>query len=362
MGLKRISLHLTCMSETIPHESYMQRCLQLALLGTGQVAPNPLVGSVLVHNNRIIGEGYHQQFGAAHAEVHCIESVSEQDKNLIADSTLYVNLEPCSHFGKTPPCVDFIKQHQIQKVVVGCKDFSSKVNGKGIALLREHGVEVLEGVLENESKHLNRRFFYFENRRLPYVILKWAESADGFIGKANQSLKISNIFSDRLVHQWRAEESAIMVGYRTALQDNPQLNVRLAKGKNPVRMVFDRDLSLPSTCHLFDQSQRTIVFNYLIEKSDGVIEFIKILPDNEIEQMLEILGNKQVSSMLVEGGAKCLQKMVNANQWNEARIIKSNEYLYNGIVGPHLQNAEIIKQMHIQTDQITFFNNYTHSL
>ncbi|MBK8145205.1 MAG: bifunctional diaminohydroxyphosphoribosylaminopyrimidine deaminase/5-amino-6-(5-phosphoribosylamino)uracil reductase RibD [Bacteroidetes bacterium] len=349
------------MSETIPHESYMQRCLHLAQLGAGQVAPNPMVGSVLVHKNRIIGEGYHQQFGAAHAEVLCIQSVCEQDKNLIADSTLYVNLEPCSHFGKTPPCVDYIKQHQIPKVVIGCKDFSSKVNGMGIARLREDGVEVLKGILEKESKLLNRRFFYFEGQQVPYVILKWAESADGFIGKPKQRLKISNPFSDRLVHQWRAEESAILVGYQTAFQDNPQLNVRLAKGKNPIRIVLDRELELPSHLHFFDQSQETIVFNTLHNKSDAQIEYIKIGPENELEQMLEILGKKKVSSLLVEGGAKCLQQWVDANQWNEARVIKSAVYLHEGIAAPHLQNAETTTQMQVQNDTITFFTNYTRS-
>jgi diaminohydroxyphosphoribosylaminopyrimidine deaminase / 5-amino-6-(5-phosphoribosylamino)uracil reductase len=345
------------MNKTIQHETYMQRCVQLARLGAGQVAPNPLVGSVLVYNNRIIGEGYHKQFGAAHAEVNCLESVAEEDKSLIANSTLYVNLEPCSHFGKTPPCVDLIKQHQIQKVVVGCKDISAKVNGKGIAHLRQNGVEVVEGILEKECMTLNKRFFCLEGRHRPYVILKWAESADGFIGKSNESIKISNSFSDRLVHQWRAEESAILVGYQTALQDNPQLNIRLAKGKNPLRIVVDRDLSLPTTLHLFDQSQSTLVFNGVEDKTDVNIEYVKIFPENELGQILDILGKKKVASVLIEGGERLIQKCIDATLWNEARVIRSNEYLYEGIKGPQLQNAEKTAQIQVKDDLITFFKN-----
>jgi diaminohydroxyphosphoribosylaminopyrimidine deaminase/5-amino-6-(5-phosphoribosylamino)uracil reductase len=332
------------------HEQYMQRCLQLAGLGSGQVAPNPMVGSVLVHNNRIIGEGYHQQFGEAHAEVNCIRSVAADETHLIAESTLYVSLEPCDHQGKTPPCTDLILQHQISKVVIGCKDISAKVNGRGIDHLRRQGVEVTESVLEKECLYMNRRFFNFEQNKQPYIILKWAETADGLIAGDSGKTKISNPFSDRIVHQWRAEESAIMVGYRTALTDDPQLNVRLAQGSDPVRIVFDKYLSLPSSLKLFDQSRPTLLFNYREDKKLGNIEYIRISESGSVQQIASHLYERKLLSLLIEGGSCLLQSFIDIGCWNEARIIKSEQFLYSGVEAPKLKNAQYSHQEKVSND------------
>ncbi|MGZ5221245.1 MAG: bifunctional diaminohydroxyphosphoribosylaminopyrimidine deaminase/5-amino-6-(5-phosphoribosylamino)uracil reductase RibD, partial [Chitinophagaceae bacterium] len=220
------------------HQTYMWRCIQLARLGSGNVAPNPMVGSVLVHGNKIIGDGYHRQFGQAHAEVNCLASVKEEHKSFIADSTLYVSLEPCAHFGKTPPCVDLIIKNKIPLVVVGCRDPFSQVNGKGIEKLQAAGIEVIVGILENECRDLNKRFFLYHQERRLYIVLKWAQTSDNKIGLlVSGGLAISNEFSNRLVHKWRSEEMAIVVGTNTAFNDDPQLNTRLWPGKNPVRVV-----------------------------------------------------------------------------------------------------------------------------
>lgn len=335
----------------------MQRCLQLAGLGSGQVAPNPMVGSVLVYNNRIIGEGYHQRFGEAHAEVNCISSVATDDFHLIAKATLYVSLEPCDHQGKTPPCTDLILQHQISKVVIGCKDISSKVNGRGIEHLRTEGVEVIESVLEKECLELNKRFFYVEKYGQPYIILKWAETADRFIAGDSGKTKISNPFSDRIVHQWRAEESAIMVGYRTALTDDPQLNVRLAQGKDPVRIVFDKYLSLPSSLKLFDQSRPTLLFNYREDKKLGNIEYIRISESGFVQQIASHLYERKLLSLLVEGGCGLLQSFIDIGCWNEARIIKSEQFLYSGVEAPKLKNAQYSHQKKVSNDTHYFHLN-----
>src|SRR5258706_3862500 len=254
----------------------MRRCLELATLGAGNVAPNPMVGAVLVYHGRIIGEGYHQKYGEAHAEPNSIASVKEEDRKLISQSTMYVSLEPCVHFGKTPPCADLIIKHKIPKVVIGCRDPFKEVNGRGIEKLKAAGVETEPGVLEKECKELNKRFFTFHTKHRPYIILKWAQTANGFIAtspqtplqrrgafeeSANKRLLISNEYSNRLVHKWRSEEAAILVGTNTALKDDPQLTTRLWTGNNPVRMVIDMDLKLPSSLKLFDDEVSTIIFN-----------------------------------------------------------------------------------------------------
>lgn len=339
------------------HDTFMQRCLQLAYQGVAAVAPNPMVGSVLVFDNRIIGEGYHMEFGKNHAEVNCINSVKVQDRALIENAVLYVNLEPCSHHGKTPPCVDLILKNKIKKVVIGCKDFSAKINGIGIQILKENKVEVIVGILEKECIELNKKFFYYEKQKLPYVILKWAESADGFIGRHNQTIKISNSISDRLVHQWRAEEQAIMVGYQTATQDNPKLDVRLGIGKNPVRIVFDRDLSLPNNLCLFNQTQSTLVFNYQEHRKDNLVEYIKISNESILLQILQILHKKNISGLLVEGGAQLIQMFIKANLWNEARVIKSDVFLFEGISSPQIKTAGKTKDIKVINDRIFFFKN-----
>ena len=219
-------------------EKYISRCLQLAKLGAGNVAPNPMVGAVLVHNHIIIGEGYHKQFGEAHAEVNCINSVIAEQKSLIEKSTMFVSLEPCSHFGKTPPCSNLIIQQKIKKVVIGCRDIYEEVDGKGIERLRNAGVEVVTGILENESKELNKRFFTFHQQKRPYIILKWVQSANGKIGSENERIFISNNYSNRLVHKWRSEEAAILVGKNTVLIDDPALTTRLWKGKKSCKNCY----------------------------------------------------------------------------------------------------------------------------
>ena len=236
----------------------MTRCLQLAQLGAGNVAPNPMVGAVLVYEEKIIGEGYHRKYGEAHAEVNCINSVKESNRELIEKSTLYVSLEPCSHYGKTPPCSDLIIQNKIKKVVIGCQDIYKEVSGKGILKLRNAGVEVISGVLEKESVDLNKRFFTFHQKFRPYIILKWAQTANTKIGSTNERILISNEYTNRLVHKWRSEEAAVLVGTNTAVQDDPFLTTRLWKGKNPVRIVIDKELKLPPSLNIFDTNSQTI--------------------------------------------------------------------------------------------------------
>lgn len=247
-------------------EAYIFRCLQLAKLGVGNVAPNPMVGAVLVYEERIIGEGWHQQFGKAHAEVNCIASVKDDDKNLIEQSTLYVSLEPCAHFGKTPPCCDLIIQQRIPKVVIGCRDPFIKVNGNGIEKLKAANIEIITGVLENECKELNKPFFTFHQKSRPYIILKWAQTADNKIGFIeNKRLLISNIITNRLVHKWRTESASILVGTNTAMIDNPALTNRYWNGKNPVRLIIDKQLKLSNDLKIFNNEAPTVILtNYPI--------------------------------------------------------------------------------------------------
>ncbi|HXR82436.1 MAG TPA: bifunctional diaminohydroxyphosphoribosylaminopyrimidine deaminase/5-amino-6-(5-phosphoribosylamino)uracil reductase RibD, partial [Saprospiraceae bacterium] len=307
------------------HEIYMHRCLQLAALGAGHVAPNPMVGAVLVHDGRIIGEGYHREFGKAHAEVNCIESVAGADKHLIPDSTLYVNLEPCAHFGKTPPCTDLIIKNNIPNVVVGTVDPFEQVDGTGIERLRQAGVEVITGILETECKNLNRRFFMFQTKHRPFIILKWAQTADNKIaGIGDKRLLISGEVTNRLVHKWRSEEAAILVGTNTALSDDPQLNNRLWTGKNPTRLVVDMDLKLPPASRIFNTDAPTIVFNL----KKNTVEFSEDLHDGSnyyqvtddvsvVHQVLNGCYQLNIQSVLVEGGRKLLQSFIDENMWDE---------------------------------------------
>jgi diaminohydroxyphosphoribosylaminopyrimidine deaminase/5-amino-6-(5-phosphoribosylamino)uracil reductase len=258
----------------------MQRCIELAKLGSGYVAPNPMVGAVLVYKERIIGEGWHQKFGEAHAEVNCINSVKEEDKQFISQSTLYVSLEPCDHFGKTFPCTDLIIKNKIPKVVVGCLDPSAEVNGKGIKKMRSSGVDVQTGIFEKECKELNKRFFIFHTQHRPYIILKWAQTADGKISSANgHRLLISNSYTNRLVHKWRSEEMSILVGTNTALLDDPELTNRYWHGPSPIRLVVDMDLSLPKNLKLFNGQQQTIVFNKIKHEEGSSPSFYQVTED-----------------------------------------------------------------------------------
>lgn len=339
------------------HEPYMRRCLQLAALGAGNVAPNPMVGSVLVYNGRIIGEGYHQHYGQAHAEVNCIASVRPADRHLIPDSTIYVSLEPCAHFGKTPPCADLIISKNIQKVVVGCRDPFKEVDGKGIEKLRQVGIEVTVGVLEKECQDLNKRFFTFHIKKRPYVILKWAQSADHFIATdKEQRTFISNEYSNRLVHKWRSEEASILVGTNTALLDNPSLTTRLWQGANPVRLVIDKNLTLPASSQLLDGSVKTIVFNYLQQEEKPNLVFQRLSKSEPLlPQLLQVLYQKNINNVLVEGGTKTLQGFIDEGLWDEARIITNQSlWLNGGVASPTLNSGTLSKTVAYLTDSIAF--------
>ena len=340
-------------------EMYMQRCIQLAQLGEGMVAPNPMVGSLLVYNDRIIGEGYHQHYGQPHAEVNCINSVKEEDKQFISQSTLYVSLEPCAHFGKTPPCADLIIKHKIPKVIVGCRDPFKEVDGKGIEKLIAAGIDVTLGVLEQECKALNKRFFTFHTKQRPYIILKWAETANHFIGSnTSERLLISNETTNRLVHKWRSEEAAILVGTNTALLDNPSLSNRLWTGKQPIRLIIDKELKLSKSLNLFDKRQATIIFNHIKQQEEENLIYYQLDRNNELlQQIMEACYKLNIQSILVEGGSKTLQSFINNNLWDEARVITNKKLsIANGVPAPMLYNATIKETMMIGEDEITVMN------
>lgn len=339
-------------------QKYVQRCLQLAANGFGNVAPNPMVGCVIVHDDKIIGEGYHANYGEAHAEVNAINAV--KDKALLKDAALYVSLEPCSHFGKTPPCSDLIFESGIKKVIIACSDTNPIVAGKGIEKLKRAGVEVVTGVLENEARKLNKRFFTFHEKKRPYIILKWAQTADGFIDRKRTdstelALQISNEHSKRLVHKWRSEEQAIMVGTNTARLDNPQLNARLVAGKNPLRIVLNKNAELPESLSLFDGSQSTVVFTSRKKDAKNNLEFITI--DFEkivLQQVMNVLFERQIQSVIVEGGSKLLQSLIDENLWDEARVFISETFIGDGVSAPKL-NAVPVNIEHIGTDRLYLF-------
>ncbi len=350
----------------------MLRCLALAKKGMGQVAPNPMVGAVLVNENKIIGEGFHKAFGGPHAEVNCIKSVKDVDKHLISSSTLYVSLEPCNHFGKTPPCTNFIIKHQIALVVIGCKDSFEKVNGTGIETLRNNKIEVITGVLENKCRELNKRFFLFHEKQRPYVILKWAQTINGFISNntainENQERKdrlmISNQFSNRMVHKWRSEEAAILIGTRTAMLDNPTLTNRLWRGKNPVRLIIDKRLILPETKNFFKPDAPTIIFNFskhTIKMPLGnQVYYYKINEQNNlIKEILNACYELQLQSILVEGGAMLHQSFINENLWDEARVITNKGLtVEKGLQAAVLKEHLITHSETLLEDSIAYYNH-----
>jgi diaminohydroxyphosphoribosylaminopyrimidine deaminase/5-amino-6-(5-phosphoribosylamino)uracil reductase len=351
----------------------MRRCLELALLGAGHVAPNPLVGSVLVYTDpatgaeRIIGEGYHERYGERHAEANCIASVKEEDRALIELSTIYVSLEPCAHYGKQPPCADMIIEKKIPRVVAGCRDPFPQVNGKGIEKLRAAGVEVVVGLLEKECVEINRRFFTFYTKHRPYVVLKWAQSADGKIaGPSGGGLRgaertlISNEYSNRLVHKWRSEEAAILVGTRTALLDDPALTVRLWNGPDPIRLVVDKELRLPSSLQIFDGRVRTIVFNLIRHQEGGVIEYYQLSPDSSfIHQISVALTQLKIQSVLVEGGARMLQAWIDEGDWDEARVITNSELVIpGGLAAPELKDARLAGSETLLDDTVRYYRRF----
>jgi diaminohydroxyphosphoribosylaminopyrimidine deaminase/5-amino-6-(5-phosphoribosylamino)uracil reductase len=341
------------------HEIYMRRCLELAQRAKGHTAPNPMVGAVLVHNDRIIGEGWHHFYGAAHAEVNCLKNVAKADKHLIQDSVMYVNLEPCAHYGITPPCATRLVEEKVKKVVIANTDPFEKVSGKGIKILEAGGVAVETGVLEKEGLWVNRRFFCFHQQKRPYIILKWAQTKDGFMAPADKTrLQITGDVANKLVHKWRTEEGAIMVGATTALNDNPQLTARLHEGNNPVRIALDRNLQLPHTHHLFDSSAPTWIINEQHETLDGNVHFVKLpFGDALLPQLLHRLYNNKILSLIVEGGAMLLSSFINAGLWDEARIFTGNVSLQNGIAAPALNNRELVFTNTIGDDSLQVFVN-----
>lgn len=340
---------------------YISRCLQLAKLGEGYVAPNPMVGAVLVYDDIIIGEGYHQQYGGPHAEVNCINAVAEEHKKNIAESTLYVSLEPCAHFGKTPPCADLIIQQKIPRVVIACRDIFAKVNGQGIQKLKDAGIDVKEGILEDAAIELNKRFFCFHQYHRPYIILKWAQTSDGFIANENyQSIAISNSFSNRWVHSLRAQNAAIMIGTHTALYDEPSLTTRLWPGNNPVRIIIDKRLQIPATALLFNNNAPVIVFNEIKEEILGHIHFFKVdQKENLLLQMNRLLYQKNINSVLVEGGSRLLKSFADADLWDEAFCLTSSEIKTgSGIAAIQLPEGKKCDQFKISTDTISHYKNH----
>ena len=337
-------------------EIYIQRCIQLAKKALGNTYPNPMVGAVIVHNGKIIGEGFHQKAGENHAEINAINSV--KDQSLLPESTIYVSLEPCAHFGKTPPCSLKLKEIGFKKVVVGCRDSHEKVAGKGIEILKNAGIEVQSGILEKECRALNKRFFCFHEKKRPYIILKWAESKDGFLDKDFQPTQIGNSLTKQFVHQLRSEEHAILVGTNTALVDNPSLTVREVEGKNPTRILIDFELKVPSNFKILNNEAPTLLFNSIKNEEIGNLKFIKIEKENFLENLLKKLHEEQIQSVIIEGGSYTLQKFINAHLWDEAIIIKNeNLIVEHGTKAPKF-NADISDFKDFRDNRIEFYKNH----
>ena len=329
-------------------ELYMHRCIQIARNGLCGAPPNPMVGAVIVCDGKIIGEGYHAKCGEAHAEVNAIRSVKNQE--LLKRSTIYVSLEPCAHHGKTPPCADLIVEKQLKRVVIGCQDPFAKVNGKGIEKLRQAGIEVEVGVLEDACLELINKFVTFHAQKRPYITLKWAQSSDGFIDYKRcdgEAVKLSNDLTRMLVHKRRSEHTAILVGRRTALLDNPSLTIRDWHGKTPIRLVLDKDLSLPSSLHLFDGSVPTIVFTTKQKESCNNIEYISLdFSTSILPQMMEVLYAKNIQSLMVEGGSILLQSFLDENLWDEIFVEEAPLTLEDGVKAPMPPTDKLIETNH----------------
>ena len=341
-------------------ESYIKRCFHLAQKGLGRVAPNPMVGCVIVFNDQIIGEGFHTQYGFPHAEVQAIQAV--KDQRLLENATLYVNLEPCAHQGKTPPCADLIISKGIKKVVISNGDPNPLVNGKGIEKLRQAGVEVISQVLEEEGSELNRRFFTFHIKKRPFIILKWAQSADGFIDKIRESndfgsFPITGNSAQWLNHQWRTEEAAILIGRKTAIVDNPMLTARLIPGKNPMRVVIDKNLIIPATHHLLSDQEPLIIFNALETKTVFNKQLIQLDFNFPIlTHVLSYLHYINIQSIIVEGGAFTLQQFIDTNLWDEARVFQSLNLIHDGLKAPKI-NSNLIQQQLVGNDYLNTYRN-----
>ncbi|MGO4918937.1 bifunctional diaminohydroxyphosphoribosylaminopyrimidine deaminase/5-amino-6-(5-phosphoribosylamino)uracil reductase RibD [Maribacter spongiicola] len=345
-------------------DTYMLRCIQIAKNGLGTTAPNPMVGAVIVHNGKIIGEGFTSAYGGSHAEVNAINSVS--DVSLLKSSTIYVTLEPCSHYGKTPPCADLIVKMGIPKVVIGLKDPHEKVAGNGIKKLEAAGCVVKVGVLQKECEEHHKRFLTFFTKKRPYIILKWAETADGFIapksvkrGEEKKPYWITNTKSRQLVHKWRSEEAGILVGTNTVLADNPQLNLRDWAGKAPARIVLDRSLKITSDYHVLDGKQRTIVCTEITDCKNDVAGIIYKVLDFKVDlpqQLCTLMFEEQIQSVIIEGGSQTLQSYIDANLWDEARIFKVANNFTEGIAAPKVV-GRTQQQVQILTDQLTIVRN-----
>ena len=343
----------------INHEFYIRRCFQLAELGKGLVAPNPMVGAVLVHNGRIIGQGWHRHYGANHAEVDCLNAVAPANKHLIPQSTMYVNLEPCAHHGKTPPCANRLVKEGIKNVVIANTDPFPQVSGKGISILQNAGIKVTVGILEHEGLWLNRRFFCLQSKGRPYIILKWAQTADAFIAHDNRSrVQISNPYTQQLLHKWRTEEAAILVGTHTVLIDNPQLTARLWKGHSPLRVIVDKNLSVPNNYKVFDNVAPTWIINQYKNEKLGNITFIKNDFTNRLPQdILQLLKLANINSLIIEGGATLLSSFINAGLWDEARIFTASNTFTKGLPAPTLTHAQEVFQEPISNNVLTVFTN-----
>ena len=330
------------------HEKYIKRCIQIAKNGIGTTRPNPMVGCVIVHENSIIGEGFTSFYGSNHAEVNAIQSV--KDKSLLQKATLYVTLEPCSHHGKTPPCSNLIIEHKIPNLVIGTIDTHDKVAGQGISKLKAAGCNVTVGVLDNECKQHHKRFFTFHNKKRPYIILKWAETNDGFMAptykKEKAPIWITNDFSIQLVHKWRAEEQAILVGTNTVLEDNPSLTTRNWKGDNPIRIVIDRKKKLSKALNVFDDSAESIII------SENTINFNKPIA----EQICNLLYKNKINSVIIEGGQQTLQTFIDEGLWDEARVFIGNKIFKSGVEAPKL-NGKLISERIILKDVLKIYSN-----
>ena len=323
-------------------EVYMQRCMELASHGFGLTKTNPLVGSVIVHEGKIIGEGYHHEYGGPHAEVMAIRQV--KDKTLLKNSTIYINLEPCSHYGKTPPCSVLIQKHEIPRVVISNSDPFPSVSGRGISFLKNAGIDVTVGVLEEEGEFLNRRFLTFHRKKRPYIILKWAETLDGYIDISRQEGDpvgtnwITDEVSRTLVHKWRSEEAGLMVGTNTIIADNPKLNVRRWTGCSPLRITFDRNGRIPENAFIFDNSQDTLVFSTMHDKFSGKLNSIMIDHDTSLDVILSELYDQKIQSVMVEGGREIHEAFIKENLWDEARVFKGKMEFSQGVKAPRINN------------------------
>ncbi|WP_308992115.1 bifunctional diaminohydroxyphosphoribosylaminopyrimidine deaminase/5-amino-6-(5-phosphoribosylamino)uracil reductase RibD [Mariniflexile litorale] len=346
------------------HETYIKRCIEIAKNGLGTTRPNPMVGSLIVYNDKIIGEGFTSTYGGNHAEVNAINSV--KDKSLLKDATIYVTLEPCSHYGKTPPCSDLIIKHQIPNVVIGCIDDNIQVAGKGIEKLKKADCNLIVGVLENECKDHHKRFFTFHNKKRPYIILKWAETSDGFIAPETKNEQkpvwITNEYSRQLVHKWRTEEQAILVGTHTVLQDNPSLTVRDWTGQNPIRIVLDKDEKLPKDMNVFNKQAETIVIGSKIHNQKPKTQNLNLevinwdLKTSIAKQICDCLYKHSINSIIIEGGAKTLQTFIDENLWDEARVFTGTTQFKNGVKAPTF-SGKLISEEKIVTDILKIYKN-----